>query len=141
MSAWRREAIALLPEFRSKIASARSPMALWIELGLKFTVAVQADDASLVRRMLKYAAYCYSDRSGSLPNDTSTAVAYAFYEHLPTYKEFWPRLGTWFSPDEFARLLPVFAYHLAPEDMAPLKAAYLAGRPVHPRKSSGRASR
>lgn len=129
MSTWRRQAIEGLPEFRPLIESAASPMALWIELHLKFVAAVHADDASLTGRLLNYAAWCFSDRSGPLPNDTSTAAACAFYEHLPTHKEFWPRLGAWFSPDEFANLLPVFVYHLSAEELAALKVAYAEGRP------------
>lgn len=129
MSTWRREALEALPELRFRIEASPSPMSLWIELYLQFEDAVRSGDASLVGRLLKYAAWCCSELSGSLPNDTSTAAVCAFYEHLPSHKEFWPSFGTWFSPDEFTRLLPVFAHHLSPEDLEALKVAYHRGRP------------
>ena len=129
MSAWRREALAALPELRACIEEAPSPMGLWIELRLAFENAVDAGHASLVSRLLKYAAWCCSDRSGALPNDTSTAAACAFYEHLPERKDFWPNFGAWFSAGEFARLLPVFAYHVSPEDLEALKAVYEKEQP------------
>lgn len=127
MSAWRRAALESLPELRTLVEAASSPMALWIDLYLRFEGAVTAEDASLVRRVLRYAAWCCSDRSGRLPNDTSTAAACAFYEQLPTRKEFWPSFRTWFTPEQFSRLLPVFAYHLLPEDLEALKIAYGGG--------------
>ena len=141
MSTWRREAIESLPEFRCLIESAASPMALWIELHLKFLAAVQANDSSLTGRLLRYAAWCCSDRSGALPNDTSTAATCAFYEHLPTHKELWPRFGSWFSADDFADLLPAFAYHLSAEELAALRVAYQQGRPFEVRKRRPSGSR
>ena len=129
MSAWRREALATLPELRSFIVEAPEPMALWIDLHIAFENAMHAKNTSLADRLLRYAAWCFSARSGVLPNNTSTAVACAFYEHLPCNKEFWPSFSAWFSVDEFTKLLPVFAYHVSPEDLEALKVVYRKGRP------------
>jgi hypothetical protein len=124
MSAWRREALKLLPEHRSTINEASGPMALWIELLLNFEDAVKNDDTSRVERILRFAAWCTSEHSGSLPNDISTAVHCAFYEHLPQHREFWPQMRKWFGPHEFAALLPTFGYHVSEKELAELKKQY-----------------
>jgi hypothetical protein len=41
MSAWRRIAIEMLPEFRDDITQADRPMALWVEIGFRFPDAFQ----------------------------------------------------------------------------------------------------
>jgi hypothetical protein len=99
-------------------------MSLWIELHLEFENAMKTNNQGLVRRILEFAAWCISEASGRLPNDTSTAVACAFYEHLPVRREYWPLFRTWFSHKEFAVLTPVFAYHLSAADLASLKHFY-----------------
>ena len=136
MSAWRREAIAALPEHRATIEQADSPMALWIELRLLFNEAMKAGDLDLPRRMLSYADWCISARSGRLPNDTSTAAVCAFYEHLPSKRDYWPLFREWFSPDQFRALLPYFGYFLNEQELAELEASYL-GRPGAPGRSRG----
>ena len=78
-----------------------NPMALWIELRLKFDDAIAQDDAGFVKRVLDYAAWCSSEQSGALPNDTSTAAICAFYEHLPARRESWPMFRRWFTRDQF----------------------------------------
>jgi hypothetical protein len=124
MSAWRRQALALLPEFRAIVETAESPMAMWIELHLQFDKAMDAGDSSRVGRLLRFAAWCASEKSGSLPNDTSTAAAVAFYEHLPQKREYWQHFPKWFPASRFNDLLPVFSYHLSEQEVADLKRAY-----------------
>ena len=102
-------------------------MALWIELHLEFEWAFRRNDALLVKRILSYASWCISEQSGPLPNDTSTAVACAFYEHLPSCKDFWPHFRKWLSPSEFAALIPIFAYHASAAELEQLKASYAQG--------------
>jgi len=124
MSAWRRQGIALLPEFRVIVESAESPMAMWIELHLQFDKAMDVGDSSRVERLLRFAAWCVSELSGTLPNDTSTAAAVAFYEHLSQKREYWQYFPKWFPRTEFNHLLPVFSYHLSEKDVADLKSVY-----------------
>jgi hypothetical protein len=124
MSAWRRQAIEMLPEFEARIASSDSPMSLWIDLAMEFDRAFREHDNALLRRVLRFAGWCVSEHSGSLPNDTSTAAACAFYEHLPANRAYWPHFRQWFFPHEFSRLLPIFKYHLSAEDVAQLEKVY-----------------
>lgn len=127
MSSWRREALNHLPELRGLIEPCESPMMLWIELHGEFEDAVR-NNIALSSRILAYASWCISEAAGPLPNDTSTAVACAFYEHLPQRREHWPYFREWFTPGEFARLVPVFAYHLSNDDLEALKVAYQQGQ-------------
>lgn len=107
-------------------------MALWIELLLKFEQAAVAGDKRLERQILGYAAWCRSERSGKLPNDTSTAVTCAFYENLPTRRELWGRFPDWFFYDEFMSLVPTFGYLLSADDLQQLQEAYARARPARP---------
>lgn len=124
MSTWRRKAIEHLPEYRKIIDCAQTPMAMWIELHLRFEDAVAAGDQPMIRRFLQYADWCMSEEAGRLPSETSTAAACAFYEHLPQRREYWPFFRSWFSQKQFAQLIPVFGYHLGPVDVADLKKFY-----------------
>jgi hypothetical protein len=124
MSAWRRKSLELLPEFRAVIEASDSPMAMWMELHLRFDETMVSDQSEKVRRILELAAWCVSELSGSLPNDTSTAAAVAFYEHLPQKREYWQYFPQWFTRQEFEQLLPVFSYHLGSNDIAELKRSY-----------------
>lgn len=124
MSTWRRKAIELLPEHRKIIDCARRPMAMWIELHLRFEDALAEGDQHMVSRILRYADWCMSEEAGRLPSETSTAVACAFYEHLPQHREYWPLFRSWFSQKQFTDLLPVFGYHLSHLDIADLKKVY-----------------
>jgi len=124
MSAWRRQGIEMLPELAAKVSGSGSPMMLWIDLASVFDSAMSNSDESLATRILRFAAWCVSEHSGSLPNDTSTATACAFYEHLPSNKSYWPHFRKWFSPSEFARLAPIFAYHLSATEFEQLKKEY-----------------
>lgn len=124
MSAWRREAIAALPEARALIEQADRPMTLWIELADLFDAGVAAGNVDQARRLLDYAAWCFGEGSGKVPNDTSTAVVCAFYEHLATNRQYWPRFGRWFPASLFRNLRPIFGYFLIEEELAELVACY-----------------
>ena len=114
-------------------------MALWIELLLKFEQVARAGDKALERRILWYATWCRSDQSGKLPNDTSTAVTCAFYENLPTRREFWGRFPEWFFYDEFMGLVPTFGYLLSADELQELQKSYVRAQPARsPRPKLGR---
>ena len=68
MSAWRREALVALPEFKQLIAASESPMALWIDLHLEFNRAFEAKDESRVRRVMEYATWCWDERDSDRVN-------------------------------------------------------------------------
>jgi hypothetical protein len=126
MSAWRRTSLEVLPEFRALIEGAENPMDMWIELHLRFDDAMANGESEQIARFLRLAAWCVSEQSGSLPNDTSTAAAVAFYEHLPQKREYWRYFPQWFTRRQFEELLPVFSYHLSASDLADLKRSYVS---------------
>jgi hypothetical protein len=107
MSAWRRVANECTP-WAAKIAEeAPSPMALWIELLLIFERAFDSGEASRVENIMRYARWCWDSPS----SDTVTAVACAFFEHLPEHPGIRKAIPSLFSRAEFERLRDVFRYH------------------------------
>src|SRR5690349_16927255 len=117
VSAWRREALVALPEFKKLIAASESPMALWIELHLEFKRAFDANDASRVRRVMEYAKWCWDGRD----SDTVNAVACGFLDHLPEHEGMRMRIPEWFDRTAFEPLRPVFAYHAGEVAVAELE--------------------
>jgi len=120
MSEWRRKAIELLPEMRSVISNAWSPMSLWIDLHAEFVRAFRSGNVDAVERVLKYARWCWEARS----SDTVSAVICAFFEHLPQDREMCAEIPKWFSATEFEALKDVFAYHAGPEVVSAIAAMY-----------------
>lgn len=116
MSAWRREALQRLPECREVIESAENPMAVWIELLGECEVACRKQQDDLVRRCFDFAAWCWRSPSA----DVRTAVACAFYEHLPTSPVLRRDMPRRFDRTAFCKLLGVFCYHLSPDEAAAL---------------------
>lgn len=133
MSAWRREALKLMPDCQTLIQRADSPMALWIDLHLKFEDAFRDASSAELNAILKYAEWCISQESGALPNDSSTAAVCAFYEHLPARKEFWPHMGNWLGMARLNELRNAFRYHLSEKEAKEFEAAVFPGM-----KHSGR---
>src|ERR1700679_1799256 len=82
MSAWRRVALEMLPEYKENIAHAENPMGLWVEIGFHFQDAFGASDDDLVRRFFRYAEWCL-DTAKQETTDAPTAAWCAFYEHVP----------------------------------------------------------
>jgi len=82
-------------------------MALWIELLLIFERAFDSGDSSRVANVMRYARWCWDSPS----SDTVTAVACAFFEHLPVHGGIRKAIPSLFSRSEFERLRDVFRYH------------------------------
>ncbi len=124
MSTWRRKALETLPEERVLIESADNPTALWIEFYLIFVKLVRLKTDEKVRKILNYASWCFSEKSGKLPNDTSTVVTCAFYEDISSHKDFWPMFNDWFFPHEFENIKGYFRYHLSKSEFSELELMY-----------------
>lgn len=135
MSAWKRIALEKLPEYRTVIAAAESPMALWIELHLSFENAYRTRprDTDLIRRFYEYASWCkQSPGQGRYLSEAGTAAICAFYEHLPQVAEIRRDLSHWLTREEFTELRGVFRYHLTDEEFAEFEAEFL-----HPKDVTG----
>lgn len=114
MSAWRREALQRLPECRKVIESADNPMALWIELLGECEDACRKQAEDLIRRFYDFARWCWQSPSA----DVRTAVACAFYEHLPTTPVLRRDMPRRLGRAAFTELREVFRYHLSPDEAA-----------------------
>ena len=128
MSAWKRIALEKLPEYRGVIDAADNPMALWIELHLKFEDAYRAEIPTddLVRRFFDYARWCrQSPGEGGHLSDAGTAAVCAFYEHLPKHAGIRRDLPRWLTRAEFFDLREAFRYHLSEQEFADFEAEFL----------------
>ena len=122
MSAWRREALNRLPECKPMIDAASNPMALWIELLLVCEDAVKMQAGEFVNRL-----YDFANWSWQSPNeDLRTAVACAFYEHLPIIPCLRSDLPRRRDRVPFHELRTVFCYHLTPQEAAQFEQEFRA---------------
>jgi hypothetical protein len=119
MALWRAEALKRLPEFRDKIESADSVMALWIDLSLGFARAYdeRPPDESLIGRIYSFADWCErrAPRGPDAGRDPMTAVTVAFYEHIPACEAAREDMPRWFRFSEVADNREVFSYLIGDE--------------------------
>ncbi len=82
MALWRSQAFEQLPEFRTELQQAETPMQFWIELQFGFKKALE-EDLPLAGRIDLYADWCLAQpRGNSAKNDLSTAVQLCFLDHV-----------------------------------------------------------
>ncbi len=124
MSTWRRKAIEAVPELKGKLEKVASQMEAWIEIRMYFEGIRVEEESNKIRDILNYAQWCMSEEAGKLPNDSSTAVCCAFYEHLPENQNNWGYFKKWFTPKEFETLKGVFSYHIKEEELNNLSAEF-----------------
>jgi hypothetical protein len=124
MSAWRRQAVERLPEFRAVIESAATPMALWVELVLRFEDAVRLGDEGLVRRFFAYAEWCWDAAPGQA-TEARTAAVCAFYEHLPLVRGLGDQLHHHLPRQRFLAIQDAFRHHLGEAEFARFRDNYL----------------
>jgi hypothetical protein len=118
MARWRAAAIEHLPTLRHVVASADSPMALWIDLRLAFERAYEADprDEALIAGVYAFADWCVqAPRRPDAGHDPLTAVVVAFYEHVPAFAPARDDMPRWFRHADVAQNRPMFAYHVGDE--------------------------
>jgi hypothetical protein len=120
MSAWRRVALEILPEFRDDIAQADEPMALWVEIGFRFRGVFRKGNEDLVRRYFRYAEWCL-DTAKQEPTDASTAAWCAFYEHLPKIAGLAEQLHRLMPRSRFVQVRDAFRYHTSSDEFERLQ--------------------
>jgi hypothetical protein len=123
MSVWRREAVSRLPELRTLVERAGSPMALWVDLAIPFEDAFGAGDDDLVRRIFDYAAWCL-DTASREPTDASTAAWCAFYEDLPDVPGLVEKLPQFLTWEHFLRVETALRTSLDDDALARVRASY-----------------
>ena len=89
-------------------------MSLWIELLGGCEEAYKKSDEDLIRRFYDFALWCWQSPSA----DVRTAVACAFYEHLPATPVLRRDMPRRFGRAAFTELRDVFRYHLSPDEAA-----------------------
>ena len=121
MSAWRREALKNLPEYRQVVEASENPMALWIELLGECDAAYGKQNEDLIRRFYIFAWWCWHSQN----DDVVNAVACAFYEHLPTTPVLRKDMPRRFGRAAFKELRDVFCCHLSSEEAAAFEREFL----------------
>jgi hypothetical protein len=125
MSAWRRVAIEMLPEFRDMIAQAEQPMQLWVQIGAHFQDAFRNGNDDLVRRFFNYAAWCI-DTAKPQATDASTAAWCVFYEHIPGVDGLTAQLHRFMPRNRFIQVKDAFRYHIDENGFDRLQKAVLS---------------
>jgi hypothetical protein len=116
--------LELLPEYRSVIEAADNPMALWIELLWPCENAHHGRDEDTIRRFYAFARSCWQSPDA----DVRSAVACAFYEHLPTKAAMRRDMPRLFSQSDFTELREVFRYHLSPDEAVEFEREFLEAK-------------
>jgi hypothetical protein len=113
---WRQVGIEKIPRCQRIFEEADSAMRLWIDLWFPLVDAHRSPaDEELIGQIYDYASWCWKE---SRNYDTRTAVACAFYEHLPLEPSVRRQVGKWLSAEEFDGLKEVFRYHLTAKEHA-----------------------
>lgn len=110
-----------LPECRRIVEAAENPMALWIKLFRVCEKAYMKPDEDLIHRFYDFAHWCWNSPSA----DVRTAVAFAFYEHLPTTPAMRQDMPRRFGRAAFTELRDVFRHHLSPKEAETFEREFL----------------
>jgi hypothetical protein len=114
VSAWRRKAIEMFPEWRQELEDGEefSPYAVWFEVLPRAREAHREGDTELLRRIYGYAEWSLR-QSGELRN----AAGVTFYEHL--FDEPWmrPLVVPWLSRSVIEEVRQLWEARLAPAEM------------------------
>jgi len=126
MSAWRKQALETLPEYRQLIDKSENPMALWVELQFQFSSGYKKHGDNLIHRFHQYAEWCYeSPGQGGYLSDAGTAAQVAFYERLANEKVVQEDVYRWLTKEEFLKLEGSFHHSLLPQQYDGVKADFL----------------
>lgn len=126
MSAWRRVALEVLPGLKPTIEAAANPMALWIELFEALAAAYWRNppDDARIGAIYRYAEWSWYAKD----IDARTAVACAFYEHLPKHDAVARDLPRWMTAQQFGELEGPFRYFLSDEEFEAFRSRFLRER-------------
>ena len=123
---WQEVAMQMLPELRSKIETAETPMSLWLEIVFSFDEAYEEPrNEDFIKRVYGYADWCLSHAVGETAAEhLPTCVAICFWEHIPTTKAARDDMPRWFSFEDVIANQHFFRYHLSDEEFEDLKGLY-----------------
>jgi len=122
MSAWRREAIRLLPEHATEIRKAENPYDLWISILMWFNAAYNAaDPGRIVKRIYEYLWWTRRQpRQSSADSDLYTAAACCFVEHIPDHPKARLDMPRWWTRASVLEHADVFRYWLGDDGLTAL---------------------
>ena len=128
MNEWQSVAMEMLPEMQTEIVSAKTPMALWVEIVYAFDEAYeQPKNDDFIKRVYQYADWCLDQTGGETADEhLVTCVAICFWEHIPTNEAARRDLPHWLSWEHVMANEHFFTHQLTDEELADLKQVYAA---------------
>ncbi|HEY7031561.1 MAG TPA: hypothetical protein VH482_09555 [Thermomicrobiales bacterium] len=120
MSTWRRRALELFPNLKNELNQKDySPYWLFADLRHLAWQAHTDDDATTLRKVYGFAAWCNDQLGGELAN----AARVSFYEHLfdeNKDRAFWERIVPWISPRIARDVWGLWEWRLSADELADL---------------------
>jgi len=125
---WQLVALQMLPELRSEIETAKTPMSLWCEIVYAFDDAYddpRNDD--FIKRVYSYADWCVLQPAGETAEEhMPTCVAICFWEHVPANKAAREDMPRWVPFEDFVLNQHIFKYSLSDQEIEDLERVYAA---------------
>jgi hypothetical protein len=121
MSAWRKEALGRLPQYRQQIQRAENPYDLWIKIHEWFVDAYDQGKPTTIKQIYEYLWWtCRQPRAKTAKLDLFTAAACCFIEHIPEHSMARADMPNWWSKARVVAYKNVFVYHLGENGYAAL---------------------
>lgn len=119
MSAWRRNAIKLFPEYKTFLNSKDENLAQFLlEVGSDFDKAIETQDELFLSKMFSYAEWCLRNCGEDVENQL---ISY-FYKDVFLFKQKeWEYLLRWVSPWVFSKISWYLEAKLPPERLVQAK--------------------
>ncbi|MDQ3818570.1 MAG: hypothetical protein M3362_12955 [Acidobacteriota bacterium] len=126
MNEWREVALQKLPEIKSEIKDAETPMAFWGELIYHFDNAYEEPrNDDFIRRVYAYADWCLNQNVGETAAEhLPTCVAVCFWEHIPAFKPARDDMQRWIPFDDVMLNQHFFKHLLSDAEFDELKGLY-----------------
>jgi hypothetical protein len=121
MSAWRRKAVELFPDLRSRLEASDATIYLvFFELLPRCHAAHQCDDTAELEKIYGFADWCAQQKSRDLWN----AAGVAFYEHLADSPQTLESIPRWVRRPIFEDIASLLEERVGGERVAELRRQY-----------------
>ena len=126
MNIWQTVALSMLPELRSEIEEAQTPMALWVEIVYAFDEAYsEPRNDNFIERVYRFADWSLQQPEGETAAEhLPTCVVVCFWEHIPTYEPARNDMPRWISFEDLIANQQIFRHSLSDQEFEKVKGLY-----------------